>query len=283
MRAERTRVRGEIRVGEVSADHAARKLPLLVHANRPVHPVVHDDDHHRELVLHGCRELLPCHQEVAVAGEADHDGVGEDGLRGDRRRDAVAHRTARRSELRPVTVPAPEPMHPDREVAGAVRDDRVGDAFAQVRDAVTEVERAGHRVVSLPLLELRPRPGRPVAPARLDPQLAHGAGELLHARQDRKLGAVNPSELLGAGVNVDERLRRGRRLEERVARGRHLAEPRPDDEEQVGLAYTRGELRIDPDADVADVARRVVVERVLSAERRTRRQLVRLEELAHRL
>ena len=84
-------------------------------------------------------------------------------------------------------------------------------------------------------------------------------------------------------MNVDERLRRGRRLEERVARGRHLAEPRPDDEEQVGLAYARGELWIDPDADVADVARRVVVERVLSAERRTRRQLVRLEELAHRL
>ena len=81
-------------------------------------------------------------------------------------------------------------------------------------------------------------------------------------------------------VDVHERLLRRRHVEERVARRRHLAEPRPDGEQQVGLANTRRELRVDADADVADVARRVVVERVLAAERRAGGQRVRLEERA---
>ena len=45
-----------------------------------------------EPVLHRGRELLAAHQEVAVAGEADDDALGMHGLRGDRRRHAVAHR-----------------------------------------------------------------------------------------------------------------------------------------------------------------------------------------------
>ncbi len=104
---------------------------------------------------------------------------------------------------------------------------------------------------------------------------------MLHPREDRQLGAVHTAELLGAGMHVHERLCGGRRREQRVARRRHLAEARPDDEQQVGVAHTGGELRIGADADVADVARRVVVERVLPPKRGARGDRVRLEEYTH--
>ena len=47
VRAIRPRERGEVRVLEVGADHAARELPLLVHADRRVHAVVHEEDDDR--------------------------------------------------------------------------------------------------------------------------------------------------------------------------------------------------------------------------------------------
>jgi len=78
-------------------------------------------------------------------------------------------------------------------------------------------------------------------------------------------------------MDVHERLL----VDERVAGRRHLAEPRADDEQQVGVADAGGELRVDADADVAPVARGVVVDRILAAERRARGELVRLDERAH--
>ena len=72
VRAERTRVRGEVGIDERRAVDAARVFALLVHADRAVHAVVDDDDHDVELVLHRRRELLARHEEAAVAREADH-------------------------------------------------------------------------------------------------------------------------------------------------------------------------------------------------------------------
>ena len=79
---------------------------------------------------------------------------------------------------------------------------------------------------------------------------------------------------------MDERLLRTRDVEERVAGGRHLPEPRPDDKQHVRLAHTGSERRVDTDADVTRVHGRVVVECVLTPERRARRQRVVLEEHA---
>ena len=69
----------------------------------------------------------------------------------------------------------------------------------------------GIGLVLLPRLVVGARRRRPVAPARLDAQVANGGGELLHAGEDRQLGLVDAPELLGAGVDVDERLPRRRR------------------------------------------------------------------------
>ena len=94
VRAVGARERREVRVLEVRADHAPRELPLLVHADRRVHAVVDEEHDDRQVVLHRGRELGRAHDEVAVAREADDDPVGVDELRGDRRREAVAHRAA---------------------------------------------------------------------------------------------------------------------------------------------------------------------------------------------
>ena len=63
-------------------------------------------------------------------------------LRGDRGRDAVAHRAGARRELRAVAVELVEPVRPHRVVAGAVREHRVvGQPLAQVGHHLGELER----------------------------------------------------------------------------------------------------------------------------------------------
>ena len=96
----RLRERGEVRVLEVGADHASRELPLLVHADRRVHPVVDEEHDDRELVLHGRRELGRAHHEVAVAREAHDDPIRMDQLRRDGRGQPVPHRARARTRLR---------------------------------------------------------------------------------------------------------------------------------------------------------------------------------------
>ena len=46
-------------------------MALLVHADGAVHAVVRDHDDDRQVVLHGGREFLSGHEEVAVAGKSD--------------------------------------------------------------------------------------------------------------------------------------------------------------------------------------------------------------------
>src|SRR4029077_6283876 len=91
--------------------------------------------------------------------------------------------------------------------------------------------------------------------------------DLRHSGIDQQLALVDPAELLGARVHVHELLLRPRRLDERISAGGHLPETRADHEEQIRAADALGELRVDADADVADVMAMAVVEQVLKAER----------------
>ena len=129
---EAAREGGEVGVDEVGGHHAARVVPLLVHADRAEHAVVDDDHEHVEAVGDHRRELLRAHQEAAVARERHDRPLGVDELARHRGRDAVAHRARERRELRAVARELPEAVHPDRVVAGAVGDDRVGQPPAQV-------------------------------------------------------------------------------------------------------------------------------------------------------
>ena len=104
-----TRERREVGVAEVGAGDAARVLALLVHADRAVRAVVDDDADELAsaaagAVRDGGGQLLPGHQEVAVAGDVD-DRARRLQQRGrDRRRHAVAHRALRsaRAGVRPA-------------------------------------------------------------------------------------------------------------------------------------------------------------------------------------
>ena len=181
---------------------------------------------------------------------------GRTRLGGDRRRDAVAHRAAGRRELARELVEPPEAMHPDRVVARAVRDDRVGHAFAQVREAHGEVDRAGHRRSAAATPRSRHAPRRTTPPSSASTRRSRtAAANCAIPERIGSVGLVDAAELLGARMHVHERLLRPRDVEQRVAGGRHLAEPRPDDEQHVRLAHARGERRVDADPDVAGVAR----------------------------
>ena len=82
-------------------------------------------------------------------------------------------------------------------------------------------------------------------------------------------------------MNVDERLSRRRNVEQRVAPGRNLAEPPADREDDVCVLQACGERVVHGDAEHAGVARGVVVDEVLAAERARDRQRVRLAEGQH--
>ena len=129
---------------------------LLVHADGAVAAVVDDDHEQVGAVLRGGRQLLAVHQEIAVAGDADHRPVLEADRGGDRGGDAVAHGAAGRRELRRHRAVAPVAVPPAREIAGAVADDGVvrkllahrGDARAEVElHAVTRLAARTSRAI----------------------------------------------------------------------------------------------------------------------------------------
>ena len=135
------RVRDEVRVDQIRPHDTAGVVALLVHANRAVHPVVdheHDDVH---AVLHRRGELVPAHQEAAVAGERDDDAFGMPQLRRDRGGETVAHRARRRPERRAEAFVLKETVQPGVVVARAVAHDRVvGQAFGKIPHDVREVQ-----------------------------------------------------------------------------------------------------------------------------------------------
>ena len=74
--AERLRIGDEIRIVQRGGDDAAGIFALLVHADGAVQAVVGEHHDHRQFVLHGGGEILPGHQEIAVAGDAHHGALG---------------------------------------------------------------------------------------------------------------------------------------------------------------------------------------------------------------
>ena len=267
----------------IRADRATRELPLLVHADRPVHPVVDEDDDDRQLVLDCGGELRRAHHEVAVACEAEGDPVGVDQLCRDRRGDAVAHRAAARTDLRAVLRELGEPVCPDSEVARSAGLDCVaGEPPAQKRHDLAEIDQPFHGLVTEIRLVVRAGGVRPLQPARLDRlQLPQRGGKLGQVAGDRQVGAVDEAELAWVGVGVHERLPRVRHLEERVAASRHLSQPATEREDEVGLAEPGCKPVVHRDAEDAGVRAGPVVDEVLAAERARNRQPVRLAEGEH--
>ena len=96
-----------------------------MHPNGAVHAVVdHEHDQTRAVLRGGC-QFLRIHQEIAVARDADRDAIRKAQRRRDRRGQSVAHRAARRRQLRLRHLVGEKPVHPHREVARAVGDRRV--------------------------------------------------------------------------------------------------------------------------------------------------------------
>ena len=242
-----------------------------MHANRPVHAVVDDEDDHVEPVLDGRGQLGRAHHEVAVARDADGGPRRVEHLRRERRREPVAHRPRARGELRRKARELEVAVHPDREVAGAAGEHRiVGQPPAQERDHLAEVDAAGQRTAHEARLVVGAGSFRPAAPARgiEDAEPPQRGGELRQRRDDRQLRLVDAAELARVGMRVDERLARARRLQQRVAAGRHLAEPAAEREDQVGLLDVTCELRVHPEREMPRVDVGAVVDVVLAAERR---------------
>ena len=276
---------GEVGVGEVGGDHARGEAPLLVHADRPVGAVVDDDHEDRQPLLDRGGELHPAHLEVAVARERDDLALGVHELRRQRRRHAVAHRAALRPELRAEAPPLVEARDPAGEVAGAVGEHGV---VAAARRAgrrpprpCRRRRRAPRRARSTPRSpRARPRSTPPSARRRRRGAAAANSATPLEHRERR---LVDAPELGRVGVDVHERLRRDRRRGQRVALRLDLGQPRPDRHQQVAVADPLRERRVEPDADVAGVARARVVDDVLAAERRAHRQPARERPARERL
>ena len=210
---------------------------------------------------------MPAHQEVAVAAEADDRPLRPQQLRGDRGRDAVAHRAGARGELRPVTVELVEAVRPHRVVAGPAREHGVvRESLAQVRHHLGQLELARQ----LPVAEV----GEVVGARLLDPGGAMCAvdrrerrRELRRARDDRQLRLVDAAELVRVGVDVDQPLARARRLEQRVLACGDLAEACAEREDHVGVLDALRKRGVHPDRQQPGVHRRAVVDVVLAAKR----------------
>ena len=123
--AERPRIGGEIGVTQIGRDDAPREMALLMHADRAGASVVADDDHNRQFILHGRRELLPVHQEIAVAVDRHHQSTRKKLLHRHRRRNAVTHAGGGRRYMRPEAPKAVIAMNSGGVIARAIADDRV--------------------------------------------------------------------------------------------------------------------------------------------------------------
>ena len=183
-------------------------MAFLVHADRPVHPVVEDDHHDRDVVLHRGRELRHGHEEVTVAREAHHPAVGVDEPRRDRSWKAVRHRAAQRGELRAVAPERPEPMRPDGEVARPVRQDGVVvDPLGEHGHDRSRVDRARQLAADEVVEELGVRliHRSPGAARRIERRQAREDGrEPRPGGDDPQLWCIDASELLGRRMDVDE-------------------------------------------------------------------------------
>eukprot|EP01035_Chromulina_nebulosa_P039317 gene39317-53149_t len=146
MPAKGARIGRKVRILQRRRRDAARILPLLMHPDRPIHAVVDDDDDDREVILDGRGEILPVHQEAAIAGEGHDGALRIEPLGADRSRHAIAHRARGRGQLRRELREAVEAVHPGRVIARAIAQDRiVRQVVAQPAHHFARVEGAGDR------------------------------------------------------------------------------------------------------------------------------------------
>ncbi len=144
--AEGAGIGGEIGIPQLGRRHPAGIFALLVHADGAVHAVVADDHDDRQVVLHGGREFLAVHQEIAVAADRDDGAVRIQPLHRHRRRHAIAHRARGRRDMGAEAAEAVEAVDPGGVIAGAVAEDRVvGQVVAQPDHDLAEIDAAGLR------------------------------------------------------------------------------------------------------------------------------------------
>ena len=261
--------RDEVGVLDVGEADAAGIGPLLVHADRAVAAVVDEEHDRRRARLHRAAELLHRHLEVAVAGQADDAGLRPGELRGDRRRQAVAHRARLRPEQAHAAGERQVLVAPGREVAGAVGQDRSGRQHRrQVAHHRAHVELAGLRRRGEARLPGGVGGGEPGGPGRR--RRRRDGRERRHQpvgmRLHRQVGGVHAVELVGRGVGVDQPRGHPRDAEERVAVAEDLAEDGADREDDVGLGQQRPDVPRLAEPAVAGIGRAGVVDQVLAAE-----------------
>ena len=160
-----------------------------MHADRAVHAVVHHQRDERRAVLHGGRDLLAVHQEVAVAAQRRAPcAPGAASLAATAAGIAVAHGPAGRAELGAEALVAEVPVQPAGEVARAVGDDRVlGQLVAQPADHLAVLQLARHRLRLAPRQIFLVRARRFFLPAE-NSEHSERIDELRIAGVDRQAG-----------------------------------------------------------------------------------------------
>ncbi len=140
-------------------------MVLLMHPDGAVHPVVHDEDDDRKILLDCGREFLRRHHEAAVPREADNHPFRKAQLSRDGRRQSVSHDAGLWRQLRAGLPIAKEPVQPYRIIACAVGDDRVvGEALAQMSDDFGKIQTGHVRLRILIRDVVGPRLGAPTGP-----------------------------------------------------------------------------------------------------------------------
>jgi hypothetical protein len=159
-------------------------------------------------------------------------------------------------------------VRPDREVARAVAEDRVGpEPFAQCGHDGRHLQRAGELddLVQVALVLRVGRVEQPLARGRRR-ELRRRGRERLEIAGDAELRLVDGPQQARVGMHVDQPLHRRRRLQEGVGVGRDLAQAPADRQQHVGVADPRRERRVHAEPRVPRVGGRVVVDVVLAAE-----------------
>src|SRR5690242_5063209 len=112
-----------------------------MHADGAVHAIVYDNEDHRGAILCRSSQFLSVHQEVTITREANDGPLRMGDLCSDGGGNSVTHGTVGRRQLRAPSAVLIEALQPAREIAGAVRENRItGQALAQPGDDFTQID-----------------------------------------------------------------------------------------------------------------------------------------------
>ena len=205
-------------------------------------------------MVHGRRQLLPRHHEVAVARQRDHRPLGVRALGRDPGGKAVAHRPAGRREMRVEAAEAVIPVQPDREVAGPVGQDRVlGQRVAHVAQDLAQLQRTGVGARLLGPVEVGGAgPGHPFALARrVGAERGQARRQAARGRVDAESGLVDAPDLVGVGMDVHQRLVACRNRQQVIGLRRDLGHAATRENHQIGVAHGLHQRGIGAEAQVA--------------------------------